>query len=210
MASKAGVKKSGIVAIRDGQSAAFNVYCDMESESKYVWTLFQSFSLNHKKFLENKGFGVDFPVGVNLTDIDWNYYRLPLSRMRYIKQKSTHLRVTCNFNEDGLQYTDYARTILRNQPVFSTFMSSCKWYKYLNIRGIYCTSCTALTSQREGRPWFINSYSSKENGCDFNGKPGMGRNEHNFGWYQDGKVNSNHRCSSSPSSTTEHWFGSKK
>ena len=209
-ASKADANKSGIFAICDGKSTAFNVYCDMESESKFVWTLFQSFSFYHSKFLENKGFGVNFPIGVNLTYIDWNYYRLPLSHMTYIKQKSSHLRVTCNFNENGLQYTDYARTVLKNQPILSNFEKSCKWYGYLNIRGIDCTSCTALTSQRDGRPWFIDSYSSKGNGCQFNGKPGMGSSEHNFGWYQDGKVNPSHRCSFSPSSTTEHWFGSKK
>lgn len=206
-----GFIKSGIYAICEvQQSAPFHVYCDMESDDKFVWTLIQSFAFDQRVSLSDKGFGVDFPVGENQTNVEWTFHRLSLSRMKYVSVKSTHLRVTCKFKDDGLQYTDYARTVLQNHGIFSTFTYQCKWYEYINIRGIECRGCTALTNQREGRPWFINSYGSKGRGCSFNGKPGMGRAEQNFGWYEDGKVNKNHRCSSSPSATTEHWLGKRK
>lgn len=109
---------------------------------------------------------------------------------------------------EGLVYTDYAIAPLQQHRLFSIFSRQCKWYYHLNIRGIQCSECTAVTNQREGRSWFINSYASKyEAGCNFDGRPGMRNQERNFGWYEDGKINSKDRCSSSLSSTTEHWFG---
>lgn len=143
--------------------------------------------------------------------IDWTGYRLSLSHMKYHVKSSSHLRDTCNFHAEGLQRLDYARTNLNSHIFFSTFDKECKWYEYLNIRGIECYNCTALTIQRNGRSWFINSYSSKDNGCQFDGKPGMGSVEQNFGGYeQNWKVNPEHRCTAFPSSTTEHWFGKRK
>ncbi|KAJ7358912.1 hypothetical protein OS493_020751 [Desmophyllum pertusum] len=85
----------------------------------------------------------------------------------------------------------------------------CRRYEHINIRGIQCSGCNALTSQRAESHWYINSYTGITYGCQFNGRPGIGRNEYNFGRYFTGNVNPDHRCSSSPSSTTEHWFGSK-
>lgn len=205
-----GVTQSGTYYICDGVTAIFYVYCDLDSESKFVWTLIQSFSFDQRTSLDDKGFGVDYPVGEDQPNINWRYYRLSLLHMKYLKRLSTHLRATCNFSAEGLQYTDYARTPLKSHNILATFDKKCVWYGQLNIRGIECFRCTALTSQKEGRPWFINSYASKPNGCGFDGKPGIGGSEHNFGWYADGKVNPNHRCSSTNVSTTELWFGSKK
>ena len=205
-----GSTNSGRYIICDGQTAPFYVYCDMESEPNYVWSLFQSFSFSQKEYFSNDSFGDDHPVKMDSLEVDWTGYRLSLSHMKHLATQSTHLRATCNFAAEGLQYTDYARSTLERQIIFSTFNMKCKWYEYLNVRGIECHNCTALTSQREGRPWFINSYSSKEKGCQFDGKPGMGRREQNFGWYQGVKANPDHRCSSSPNSTTEHWFGIRK
>lgn len=102
-----GFIKSGIYAICEvQQSAPFHVYCDMESDDKFVWTLIQSFAFDQRVSLSDKGFGVDFPVGENQTNVEWTFHRLSLSHMKYVSVKSTHLRVTCKFKDDGLQYTD--------------------------------------------------------------------------------------------------------
>ena len=202
------VTKSGRYVICDGQQLPFYVYCDMESDSKFLWALIQTFSLSHKHLFENKPFVMNHPMNMKSWNVNWTAYRLSLPQMQYLKSQSTRLRVTCNFANEGLVYTDYAIAPLQQHKLFSIFSRQCKWYYHLNIRGIQCSKCTAVTNQREGRSWFINSYASKfEAGCTFDGRPGMRNQEHNFGWYRDGRINSKHRCSSSLFSTTEHWLG---
>ena len=107
------------------------------------------------------------------------------------------MRVTCNLPADGLQYTDYA------------WGGDCKLFEYINIRGINCSDCTAYTRMDLNGAWFVNSFKSKENECDFDGSPEAVDNENNFGRYRSGAINTNHRCSSLDPSTTQYWFGVK-
>ena len=182
----------------------------MESESGFVWALIQSFSLAKKALFEEKMFGVDFPVNHNNNDVDWNSYRLSLLQMQSIANRSTHLRATCNFPTQGLRYTDYARAKLGGHDIFGTLDNKCQLYEYINIRGIECSNCTAGTKQKARSAWSIKSYQSQTWGCDFDGRPGVSSgSERNFGYYGDGTVNTKHRCTSSPTSTTQHWFGAK-
>ena len=189
---------------------AFSVFCDMESESGYVWALIQSFSLANKGIFKRKVFGVDFPVSHTKNKVDWNLYRLSLPQMESLANHSTHLRATCNFSTEGLRYTDYARAKLEGHGIFDTWNRTCQMYEYINIRGIECSNCTAGTKQTADRAWNIRSSRSKLWGCDFSGSLGaININERNFGAYGDSDVNPVHRCSSSSASTTEHWFGVK-
>ncbi|KAL9953220.1 hypothetical protein ACROYT_G040600 [Oculina patagonica] len=187
-----GVTQSGRFIICDGQSEPFYVYCDIESESNYVWTLIQSFSFAQRFFFSHKPFGDNYPIGYDRQEINWSYYRLSLPHMKYIASQSTHLRATCNFATESLQYIDYARAKLENHYIFTRFERKCRPYERLNIRGIQCYSCTALTNQRNGKAWYIDSYTSNANGCQFDGRPGMGTSEYNFGWYPNGQVNTDH------------------
>ena len=108
----------------------------------------------------------------------------------------------------GLLYTDYARAKLKDHDIFGTWGYMCRDYEYINIRGIDCCNCTAVTKQ--GKAWTINSYQSKRMfGCDLDGSPGANGNENNLGLYRDVTINPAHRCSSSPNSTTQHWFGAR-
>lgn len=76
----------------------------------------------------------------------------------------------------------------------------------MNIRGIECKECTVGTWQIEHEMWHINSQFSKGvAACEFDGEAGGVYGEQNFGLY-DG-VNGNFRCTSSLSSTTQHWIG---
>ena len=191
----------------DSLNQAFPVFCDMESESGFVWTLIQSFSLANNGLFKDQPFGADFPVNHQDNDVDWSSYRLSLPRMRSIANHSTHFRATCNFPTGGLLYTDYARANLEGFDIFGIWNYTCRMYEFINIRGNECSNCAAATKQSKGQSWFINSYRSKNN-CQFDGTPGANGYEHNFGRYI--KINTNHRCSSSPNSTTQHWFGVKR
>jgi len=180
----------------------------MESESGFVWTLIQSFSLANKDIFADD-FGTNFPVNNSNNEVDWNSYRLSLLQMESLANHSTHLRATCNFPTEGLNYTDYARAKLKGHNIFDTWDNVCQLYERVNIRGIECFNCTALTQQSRKNAWTIKSYQSKARGCDLDGRPGASGHENNFGRYRNSSINGNHRCSSSPESTTQHWFGAE-
>ena len=133
----------------DLQNNFYSVYCDFDSDAGYVWTLIQSFSLANNYLVTSKRFGVDQPLNENDGMINWNAYRLSLSRMQSIADASTHLRATCNFPDDGLVYTDYARAKLEGHDLFGQWSGKCRTYEYVNIRGIECQECTAGTWQKK-------------------------------------------------------------
>lgn len=205
---KNGVLISAKYRVYDTQDQPFLVYCDFESETEFVWSLIQSFSLENRDQFK-KVFSIDYPVDEVSLEVDWSSHRLSLSHMQHLAVSSTHMRVTCNIHSQGFSYTDYARADLQSHDLFNSWWRLCKTYEYLNIRGIECHDCTAATNNRNGSCWLISSYKSFTNyGCDFDGRPGTGNTEYNFGNYK--KLNPEHRCSSAPSSTTQHWFGIKK
>ncbi|KAL9951374.1 hypothetical protein ACROYT_G044027 [Oculina patagonica] len=203
-----GVKISGMYNVYDSQNNPFQVFCDFDSEVDFVWTLVQSFSLGNNNQFTEKRFGVDFPVNEDDGAINWEIYRLSLSRMQSIAGVSTHLRATCNFPEDGLVYTDYARAQLEGHDLFGVWTTAeCRMYELVNIRGIECRNCTAGTHQKTDRMWHISSYRSASVGCEFDGTIGCVTGEQNFGRYM--ATNPAFRCTSNPDSTTQHWIGSK-
>ena len=208
--AKNGASAAGNYNIFNSADEPFSVYCDLQSEPGFVWALIQSFSIANKATFKDKGFGTDFPVNDNNDNKDWNSYRLSLARMQSLFQYSTHLRVTCNFPTDGLRYTDYVLAVLRaGHDIFGNWNQDCKLFEYINIRGIHCSNCTADTRMESDKAWFVNSFKSKDKGCDFDGSSGAVDGENNFGMYHSGAINTNHRCSSSSSSTTQYWFGVK-
>ena len=221
VAVNSGNLTSGKYVVYDSAIQEFSVYCDMDSEPGFIWTLVQSFSLKNADIFRGKRFGINLPLNFDSqsstsvessssgSGVDWTIYRMPLLQMQSLADHSTHLRATCNFPTHGLKKTDYARAKLKNHDFFGTFSYQCLHYEYINIRGIICENCTAATKQRNFSSWNINSYKSKtEFGCDLDGSPGVNGSEHNFGQYRLDATNSAHRCSSSSASTTQHWLGS--
>ena len=206
--AKNGASTSGKYDISNSDNERFSVYCDLQSEPGFVWTLIQSFSFSKRKAFQSAGFGKNVEIDIEEGEVNWNEFRLSLSQMQYLANHSTHLRATCNFSTDGLQYTDYARAKLAGHNIFGTW-DTCQMYEYVNIRGNSCSNCTALTKQQENVSWHIRSYNSTQFGCEFNGKPGGVPDEKNFGKFHNKYINPDHRCSFSPASTTQHWFGAK-
>ena len=206
--AKNGASTSGKYDISNSDNERFSVYCDLQSEPGFVWTLIQSLSLSKRNAFNYAGFGKNVEIDIEEGEVNWNEFRLSLLQMQSLAIYSTHLRVTCNFSMDGLQYTDYARAKLAGHDIFGTW-NTCQMYEYVNIRGIHCSNCTALTKQQEDVSWHIKSDKSIEAGCEFDGKPGAVPHEKNFGQFHDRTENQHHRCSFSPASITQHWFGAK-
>ena len=185
----------------------YEVFCDYTSENGFIWTLIESFSLANNHEFANKPFYEDYPVNQN--SFTWNKFRLSWSWMNFIASHSTHVRATCNFNTDGLNYTDYLRAKLSDSNVMSLNFDNCKRYEYINIRGYNCHNCTAHFVQRDNWHAHVDSYHGSQRGCQFScpfaGAVKMKGGEDNFGWYES--INHVHRCSASANSTRQWWIG---
>ena len=206
--AKNGASTSRKYDTNNSDNERFSVYCDLQSEPDFVWTLIQSLSLSKRNAFNYAGFGKNVEIDIEEGEVNWNEFRLSLSQMQSLAIYSTHLRATCNFPTDGLQYTDYARAKLAGHNIFGTW-DTCQMYEYVNIRGNSCSNCTALKKQQENVSWHIRSYRSTRFGCELDGKAGGVPDEKNFGKFHNLYINPDHRCSFSPASTTQHWFGAK-
>ena len=205
--SRKGFKDNGYYKIYNFQTNTYlTVYCDFTSEPGAAWTLIESFALknNNLDSFRKHPFSANAPV--NDKTPNWNLYRMSFAQMKFLRSQSTHWRVTCNFPEtNSYPYDDYAQANFADFDVLSfTGYDVCKKMEYVNIRGHHCVQCTAT--------WFAvtNTYAphidSSFSSCQF--LPNMGNvvSEDNFGFYSS--KNNKFKCSSSPSATTNWWFGS--
>ena len=198
-------KDNGIYHIVDQQNVSFPVYCDFDSEVGAAWTLIQSHSFqNNSDFKSKPFFFYDMPI--NHDAPEWNTYRVSKSRMKSIRDVSTHWRATCNFPTDGVDYRDYWRVSLESLDLLvdsGKTSGFCLLSEFVNVHGNQCTNCTVLCGYSTQYSLNLDSSShSLSNGCDLSG--GIG-NEDNFGWYA--VTNPAFRCTSSASSTTQYWLG---
>ena len=200
------VKNSGIYNISDQHKISFPVYCDFNSEPGFAWTLIQSHSLQNKDAFKKAFYLHDMPI--NQDAPEWNNYRLSMSRMKSIRNVSTHWRATCNFPSDRIDFRDYIRSSFAKNDLFAVpGADRCAWYELVDIRGNRCTECTAYSPYSNQYGYHIDSWYSKVDvGCYFDGRPNGGvLNEDNFGEY--GSINPSFRCSSMMTSTTQYWIG---
>ena len=165
-----------------------------------------SYKFANRLQFKHKDFMKDYPVAEN--SLNWDTFCLSKSLMLEIRSQSSHWRATCNYETDGLKFTDYARaTFTQVDPM--TFVCSgncCRTLEYINIRGSQCSGCSIWLAQTDSHWDFVlaSSYGER-NGCQFKSAPGAVNYEHSFGFY--GYPHPGHRCSSGPNSTTQYWFG---
>ena len=200
------LKTNGIYRIMDYNNILFPVYCDFGSEPGMAWTLIQSHSFQNNDPFKDKPFYLhDMPINQHAPE--WNSYRLSMSRITSIQKFSTHWRAICNFPTDGVDYRDYWRVSLTNLDLLVKLPIpiSCVFAELINVRGNSCTNCTVLTGYGERMSLHMDSWFSKY-ACEFDGQPGGGHNEDNFGHY--GFTNPAFRCTSSVNSTSQFWLGS--
>ena len=119
--AKNGASTSRKYDTNNSDNERFSVYCDLQSEPDFVWTLIQSLSLSKRNAFNYAEFGKNFEIDIREGEVNWSEFRLSLSQMQSLAIYSTHLRATCNFPTDGLQYTDYARAKLAGHNIFGTW-----------------------------------------------------------------------------------------
>ena len=182
----------------------YQVFCDFRSADVFIWTLVESFSFSYKLEFRSEAFLNNYPV--NQQAFKWKKFRLSWSRMKAIADHSTHVRATCNFDTDGLNYTDYLRAKFSDINVMNFSGLGCKKFEYINIRGHDCINCTAYFGQNKYWHAHIDSYHGIAN-CELKSTKARSHpgGEDNFGWYET--VNPIHRCTRNNTSTTQWWFG---
>ena len=142
---------------------------------------------------------------------NWQAYLIKRPYLLWLRDRSTHWRITCRYNTDGTVYTDYLRASLKDFDIIRQVPkvnSGCRPYEYVNIRGNECVNCTARTWYKKGNdPFHIDS--SLSGSCEFDGSkidPAK-YNEDNFGKYAN--TNPKCRCTSNLGDTTQFWIGGK-
>ena len=175
----------------------------MTSEPGKAWTLVMSWATRNKDMVEFKStlLSADSPVDESLPN--WNRYRMGSSMMNDLSTQSTHWRATCSFPTHGVDYVDYVRGKFVDFDIINFVgAGQCKRAEYVNIRGHQCSDCNV--------PWWQTSSDglhtdSSYSFCGYDPTQGAVYSEDNFGLYIG--VNSNFRCTSDASATTNWWFG---
>ena len=197
-----GASHCGIYVINDGDEQ-YTVFCDINSEVGAAYTLVESFALQYNtKGFNKRTLTQDFPVNHNSPR--WDYYRLTKDRMLKLSGVSTHWRATCNFPEVGIDYHDYVRVKMSQlNPVTFTGDAICKTVELIQLRGRLEFDLTVPFWQSKDN-YHLCTVSSLQN-CEIKATPKAVTSEHNWGFYRD--TNPEFRCTSSPQSTTQFWFG---
>ena len=194
----------GVYKIFDNNMELFDVYCDFDFNSSLTWTLVQSYELQNSSLFKKQPLTKDFPV--NQTTPRWDLYRISKSRMQSIQEDSGKFRVTCNYNTDGVVYRDYLQACKSEIDLLTLDFNGCMLVERIDVRGQNCRNCTAYIRQKSSSQIHFDSHHT--HGCQFqpSGSITCGiSGEDNFGYYVC--VSNSHRCSSSPSATTQIWFG---
>ena len=132
--------------VYDSANQEFSVFCDMNSEPGFIWTLFQSFSVENTDIFRGKRFGINVPLNFNSrsgTSVESSSSGSGVAIGRCIECRcyrcnlwltTLHvLKATCNFPTHGLKETDYACAKLKNHSFFGTFSYQCRHCEYINI-----------------------------------------------------------------------------
>ena len=198
---KHGASHCGFYVIDDGDEQ-YTVFCDINSEVGAAYTLVESFALQHnKKGFRKYSFTQSFPVNHNSPR--WDYYRLTKERMLKLSEVSTHWRATCNYPEVGLDYHDYVRVKMSElNPVTYAGTFTCKTVELIQLRGRLEFELTVPFYQHTNVHIFTES---SKDACQMKATPNAVNGEDNWGYY--GTINPKFRCTSSPQSTTQFWFG---
>ena len=192
---KNGLRTSGLYKIIDNKRNSVDVYCDFDSNTSLTWTLVQS----HVRDTEMKSLQLDNPISPDTPS--WIGYRLQKSRMESIQADSTKWRITCQHN-GTTPLTDVVYGAIKDMDILKAIVN-CAKVEFIQIQGVSCSNCTAHFFQNN--KFILHHYSKSK--CEFNVPRGTGMScdGEYFGLFHC--KDTNHTCSSSPSATTQTWFG---
>ena len=124
-----GSKISGMYKIVGNDGSVYEVYCHFDSSG--IWTLVQSYSVENGSSVTAfvKILSEDHPVSENA--LTWSGYRLSRERIKSIRDKSSFVQFTCNYEETDNGQCDYVQILLRDIAV--DILSLTGFTKYVTI-----------------------------------------------------------------------------
>jgi len=200
---KSGERSDGYYQLVGADGEIWIAYCDFNSELGSVWTLVMSWSFENRNApaFYTKSLAEDAPV--NDLSPNWAVYRMSKIQMNFLKERSTHWRITCSFDKIDIDYVDYLRGNFGAFDITSfSGQGTCRTVDYINVRG-HIGHETAPFWQNPG---YLFHTDSSRTQCTFDGGAGAKSSEDNFGYYRS--TNPAFRCSAGPDATTQYWFGS--
>ncbi|KAK3752265.1 hypothetical protein QZH41_002642, partial [Actinostola sp. cb2023] len=136
MVAASTVPSNGVYRItRSDNNKVVPVYCAFKSPNQ-AWTLIESFSLENNLIFQSKAFHQDFPRS-DVTP-NWVDYRMSLPNMKYIRNKATMFRATCDYPKRvGSLAPDYLLGELSQLDIISdeVIIGACTTFLHINIRG---------------------------------------------------------------------------
>jgi hypothetical protein len=214
-------RESGKYKLVDFGSTLYEVYCHFDSDG--AWTLVQSYIFKNKNSFKDS-LSVDHPVNEN--DPNWSKYRLGQARMRTIKENSTYVQFTCDYQKVNLDIkkSDYLQISLQtikqkvNDLITSVDILRFSGYTtYITIpRGFGATGDNNLTDCEIWLHQGINNalhvhIVNRAPKCNFDSSCDSGQNNY-FGSFVSPYdcIKKLHRCVQKDGSTTQLWFGTRK
>ena len=213
-------RKSGMYKVVDSGNSVYEVYCHFDSNA--AWTLVQSYSFANK-FLGQfkKPLYDDAPVSEN--DLTWNGYRLSKPRMKSIKDNSTFIQFTCDYEKNlAINKSDYVQIPLQKIKQSGENVDVLKFSEKADsisveqgrgkIGGYDLTHCQISLFQKPNRPIrvvFANVQTNENSACLHD----LFNRAHTrfkfFGYYHNiaKEEKEFHRCATNDNSTTQLWFG---
>ena len=216
-----GPRKSGMHKVMDSEKSMHEVYCHFQSD--VAWTLVQSYSFangsSNSEFKQvRKSLCESHPLSENA--LTWSGYRFSKARMESIKNNSTFLQFTCDYEKHlDIQKSDYAQIRLQ---IITTDVLECSYFtEYVAICkgcgkvGKYdLNECKIKLHQNSYRPSPLHVHIDEtiSSACKFNSLSCSGYASDYFGSYHRSPecVKKLHRCAQNANSTTQLWFGMRK
>jgi hypothetical protein len=219
-----GSRKSGMYKVVDSIGGPlYEVFCHFDSDS--AWTLVQSYSFANRSLDQfKKSLSNNLPISENA--LTWSGYRLGKARMESIKNNSSFLQFTCDYEKHiDLNQSDFVQFELQNLK--TTFGGN-------NVDVLELSGCTSYVLVRNGRgkigeydlnyckiklcqfpdwPLHVVFENSNPPSCMFNAVSCSGYTYEYFGSFHysiDYCVKRVHRCIQNENSTTQLWFSTRK
>ena len=199
-----GTSSCGMYRLYDAAGNSFPAYCDFKSEPGTAWTLVMSWASKYRSLPAFRKTAFRYNAPVNENGLNWNMYRLSLTRMKSLQSHSTHWRATCSYPTHGVDFRDYVRGNFKDFNIVDFLGNGkCKKVEYVNIRGRMGLHLSARFWQIANT--FLLHIDSSHSGCNFDPRSGSVSSEDNFGYYVN--INPKFRCTEGDLSTTQWWFG---
>jgi len=187
-----------------------NIYCDFKSPNQ-AWTLIESFSLavNNNGWFKIKAFHQS--ASKNHQDPNWEKYRMGYDMTKYIREKATMFRATCDFPKRiGSLTPDYLLGYLRDYDIINhgDVTKGCFKMAHMNVRRHDYYNITVPVWHKKDLCHLHISHFPTSKVCGFSGVPNSVPGEDLFGLYVIS--NNKSKCTATPQSTTQWWLGEQK